>query len=90
MKIKGTYIERQMFGKTMVMSTNITRLRKKQMMVLNKTGLFLWEQAQQGPFTPESLTNALLEKYEVTLEVARNSVNRTIDSWQSAGFIEEE
>ena len=56
------------------------------MLTLNSTGVFLWEQLAQEK-TAEELTQALCEKYDVTLEQATADVKAFTDKLISVGAI---
>lgn len=53
---------------------------------MNESSAFLWEQLTQEQ-TAESLTRALLEKYQVTEETAREDVNRFLKTLTAIGAV---
>ena len=57
------------------------------MLRMNTTGVFLWEQLAIEQ-TPESLAEALLEKYEVTAEKAREDVHHFLKTLTAVGAVQ--
>ncbi len=58
------------------------------MIRLNKSAAYLWEN-MQSEFTKESLVAQLLEKYEVTEEIAAKTVDRFVESLLDGRIIEQ-
>ena len=56
------------------------------MITMNPTGKFLWELLAQEQ-TAETLTAAILERYEVTEEVAAKDVATFLEKLTSAGAV---
>lgn len=57
------------------------------MIRLNGTGAFLWENMQED-FTEESLVAALLDRYEVTEDVASETVARFVKTLADGDILE--
>jgi len=53
----------------------------------NKTGAFLWEMAQNSS-TGEAMVDALVEKYDVTREVAQKDAAEFFATLQKNGIVE--
>ncbi len=58
------------------------------MIRMNKTGAFLWEN-MTGNFTKEMLIAALLDRYEITAEIAEDAVTQFIQKLSDGGILEE-
>lgn len=56
------------------------------MLRMNESSAFLWEQLVQEQ-TEETLTQALLEKYEVDTETAREDVRRLLKTLTAVGAV---
>jgi hypothetical protein len=54
-----------------------------------KTAAFLWKQAEAlGEWTVDSLTEALLNEYEVSPEQAKADVATIVAEWQKVNVVE--
>ena len=55
----------------------------------SESAAFLWKKAGElGDFTPQQLTDALLEEYEVSKEQASADVQRIVEEWRKVGIVE--
>lgn len=55
---------------------------------LNSTATFLWESVVGKDFTEDTLTDLLLENYEVSRELAAKDVRNLIEQLDKAGVLE--
>ncbi len=74
MKLKDNFELRNVCGENVVIGTGIENVDFDRIIHLNETGAFLWQEAQKGDFSVESLTKALLNEYEVEESTARADV----------------
>lgn len=58
------------------------------MFTMNKTGAFLWERLQT-PTTREQLLQAMLDRYEVTEELADQQLNQFLSKLKEKEILEE-
>lgn len=73
MKIKSGYVLREIGNQCVVVPVGETAISFNGIITLNKTGKFLWEQLQND-VTVDALVNAMLNKYDVTKEVATQDI----------------
>lgn len=74
MKLKDNFELRNVCGENVVIGTGIENVDFDRIIHLNETGAFLWQEAQKGDFSVDSLTKALLNEYEVEESTARADV----------------
>ena len=55
---------------------------------MNESSAYLWKKIQGQDFTSETLTQLLLEEYDVDEQTARADVDALIAKWLEAGIIE--
>ena len=87
MKRNVNYLLREVAGSWVVVPVGQAARDFSGMMRLNSTGRFLWELLEQEQ-TEESLVKALLERYDVTADVASKDVAAFLDSIRSAGALD--
>ena len=54
---------------------------------LNETAAFLWEELQGKEFTEETVSQILLENYDVQEEIALNDAKKLIQTFVKGGLI---
>lgn len=85
MKLKDGFILRTVAGETVVLPTaGVTNF--DMMITLNDTGKFLWERLAVGAEEAE-LVNALLAEYDVTEELATQSVAAFVARLKELDFL---
>lgn len=85
MKLKDGFILRSVAGETIVLPTGgVTNF--DMMITLNDTGKFLWERLTVGAEEAE-LVNALLAEYDVTEELAAQSVSAFVARLKELNFL---
>lgn len=87
MKIKEGFVLRKMGGQAVVVSVGAASLVFNGMIKLNETGEFLW-QLMSEDVNQEQMIQAMLEKYDVSKEVAERDVNSFIETLKTPGIIE--
>ena len=53
----------------------------------NETAAYLWKQVEKKEFDVNTLTQLLLDEYDVTEDIAREDAQATIDDWKEIGII---
>ena len=86
MKIKDGFILRDVGGKTFVVAVGELSKTFGRMITLNETGAFLWKALEKGA-TEESLTEALLDEYEVDKDTASADVKEFIEKIKEAKLL---
>ena len=85
MKLKDGFILRTVAGETVVLpAAGVTDF--DMMITLNDTGKFLWERLEVGAEEAD-LVKALLAEYDVTEEVAANSVTAFVTRLKELDFL---
>ena len=85
MKLKDGFVLRTVAGETVVLPTGgVTNF--DMMITLNDTGKFLWERLTVGAEEAE-LVNALLAEYDVTEELAAQSVSAFVARLKELDFL---
>lgn len=85
MKLKSGFILRTVAGETVVLpSGGMTNF--DMMITLNDTGKCLWQKLEQGAET-EDLVAALLAEYDVTKEIAQQSVDAFVARLKELDFL---
>lgn len=88
MKIKEGFMLREVAGSYVVVAVGTRSEEFNGMVNLNSTGAFLWKCLEKGG-DKESLTQALLDEYEVSEELAAKDVERFLDIVTTNHFAEE-
>ncbi len=89
MKIKSGFVLHAVGGESIVVPVGERTKDFHGMIRLNASAAFIWQQmTAQGDFTKESLVAALLENYEVTEELAAQTVDTFIATLLDGGIIE--
>ena len=87
MRVKDGFVLRNMGGQPVVVSVGSGTKIFNGMVKLNETGEFLWKQLKDNE-TEEDLVKAVLDKYDVSEEIARNDVYDFITALKTPGIIE--
>ena len=67
----------------------LARIDFSKVVSMNATAAYLWNQVQGREFSPDELPELLTARYEVDEETARADAGKLLDSWRSAGLVEE-
>lgn len=87
MRIKEGFVLRTMGGQPVVVSVGAASKVFNGMIKLNDTGEFLWKQMSEGA-SKDELVKALLEKYDVSEDMAEQDVTEFINILREPGIIE--
>ena len=89
MKQKKGFVLREVCGENVIVGEGIETIDFGKLISLNESAAFLWKKAGElGDFTPQQLTDALLEEYEVSKEQASADVQRIVEEWRKVGIVE--
>ena len=89
MKIKEGFILRQICGEYVVVGEGLAQVNFNKMLSLNESAAYLWQEVSGRSFTREDLVKLLLDKYEVSPEVAAADVDKLVAVWLEQGVAEE-
>ena len=72
-----------------IVGEGMAQVNFNKMISLNATAAYLWEAVVGKDFTAEDMVRLLLDKYDVTEEVAAADVDILVRKWIEAGLVEE-
>ena len=70
MKIKEGFVLRPLGKEFIVLGEGVSQVDFNKMVTLNETAAYLWKEVEGKEFTEETIKNLLLEKYDVSEEIA--------------------
>ena len=88
MKIKDTFILRNVAGNNIVLPVGASSDAFSGMMTLNESGVFLWNSLKKDT-DMDGLINSMLSEYNVSADQAKQDVEEFVKSLRSAGVLEE-
>ncbi|MBQ9893503.1 MAG: PqqD family protein [Bacteroidales bacterium] len=89
MKIKEGFTLRTLCGEHIVVGEGLSQVNFNKIISLNESAAWLWEQVQGKEFGEETLAGLLLEKYDVSQELAQADSAKLLEQWKEQGIIEE-
>lgn len=87
MKLNENLILREVAGEYMIVNPFSETMDMTQILTLNETAAWLWQQAEGKEFDEAYLVNCLCEEYEVDLETAASDVHEMCEQWQKNGLL---
>lgn len=87
MRIKGGFELREICGENVILSHGMENIDFSKIISLNETAAFLWKEAVGKDFDEQSLSDALLDAYDVDAETARKDVERILSTWREIGLL---
>ena len=88
MKIKGTFVLRDIAGDIVIVPVGETALSYNGMITTTKTGAVIWEALEKG-CTREKLIQNLLDRFEVDYETAAKDTDDFLERLRKMELIEE-
>lgn len=88
MKIKKGFELRDICGEKVILATGIENVDFNQMISLNETAAYLWQNIGENEFDAQRLANLLCDAYEVSPETALADAQSVIKQWTNCGIIE--
>ncbi len=88
MKIKEGFVLRPLGKEFIVLGEGISQVDFNKMVTLNETAAYLWKEVEGKEFTEETLKNLLLEKYDVSEEIAAKDSDAIARKWIEIGVAE--
>ena len=89
MKIIEGFRLRKLGKEHIVVGEGLAQVNFNKMVSLNDGAAYLWEAVEGKDFTVETLTELLLDRYEVTEEVAAHDAASLAQAWVEAGVVAE-
>ncbi len=88
MKIKDGFVLEEVGGSYIAVALGAQAENFRGFIKMNSTGVFLWELMQKKDMSEEELVKALLEKYEVSEQIARADVQMLCSKLAESGIVE--
>lgn len=90
MKIKSSYILRQIAGEYLIINNSLNDNTEVKVYSLNESAAYIWNKVvQNDSFTEEELVDYIIAEYEVSREEAQTDIKELIKTWIELGFIED-
>ena len=89
MRIKGTFVMRDIAGDIVIVPVGETALSYNGMITTTPTGAAIWQALEKGS-DRESLIRILLDRFEVDHETAAKDTDEFLMNLKSLGLLEEE
>ena len=88
MKTKAGFILREMCGENIITGEGLEHINFNKLISLNSTAAFLWKAVADKEFTVESMTQLLVDEYDIDMELALKDSDALCKSWIEAGIAE--
>lgn len=89
MKTKKGFRLRELGGDYILIGESVEFINFNSLITLNESAAYLWRNVDGKDFNAETLTNLLLDEYEVDAETAQRDAEATLQDWLEAGIITE-
>jgi len=89
MKAKKGFNLRTICGENIIVAEGKENIDFSNIISMNESSAYLWNQIQQKEFTAEDLAALLVKEYEVDEETALEDARTLAQQWLKAGIIEE-
>lgn len=87
MKTKKGFRLRELGGEYILIGESAELVNFNNLVTLNEAAAYLWRAVEGKEFDAETLTNLLLEEYEVSEAIAREDAQATLEDWKEIGII---
>lgn len=87
MNFKPGFELRDICGEKVVIATGIENIDFNQMIALNESAAYLWQQVADKEFNADTLTQLLCQEYEVDEATAQTDAENLISEWTKQGLI---
>ena len=88
MKTKKGFNLRNVCGENIVVAEGEENIDFCNIISMNESSAYLWNNIQNKDFSKEDLVALLMEEYEVDEPTATQDVSLLVDQWMQAGIIE--
>lgn len=89
MKIVEGFRLRPLGKEFIVTPESVAQINFNKMISLNSSAAYLWKSVEGKEFTAETLRDLLLERYDVSEEIAMRDAENIARTWIGAGIAEE-
>lgn len=87
MRTKKGYRLRPLGKEYILVAEGLEVENANQMISMNATAAFLWEAVEGKDFDAETLSQLLVDEYDIDIETAKNDVMPLLQTWEKAGII---
>ena len=88
MKIKGSFVLRDIAGDTVIVPVGETALSYNGMITTTKTGAVIWQELEKG-CDREALIQAVLDRFEVDRDTVVKDTDAFLQQLEKAGLIQD-
>ena len=88
MKTKQGFNLRNICGEYIIVAEGESNIDFSNIISMNESSAFLWENIQDKEFTCEDLVKLLTNEYEVDETTAAKDVTALVETWKEAGILE--
>ena len=89
MKLVEGFRLRPLGKEFIVTPESVAQINFNKMISLNSSAAYLWKSVEGKEFTAETLRDLLLERYDVSEEIAMRDAENIARTWIEAGIAEE-
>lgn len=87
MKTKKGFRLRELGGDYILIGESVELVNFNNIITFNETAAYLWTKVEGKEFDVSTLTQLLLDEYDVTEDIAREDAQATIEDWKEIGII---
>jgi hypothetical protein len=87
MKTRHGFRLRELGGDYILIGESVELVSFNNLITFNETAAYLWQGVEGKEFDVDTLTQLLLNEYDVTEDIAREDAKATIDDWKKIGII---
>ncbi len=88
MKTKNGFRLRELGGDYILIGESMKLVNFDNLVTFNDSAAYLWRNVEGKEFTLDTLTQLLMEEYEVDAPTAKHDAQHTLNCWIQAGIIE--
>ena len=87
MRTKKGFRLRELGGDYILIAESVELISFDRIITFNEAAAYLWQQVEGKDFDVNTLTQLLLDEYDVAEDIEREDAQATIDDWKEIGII---
>ena len=87
MRTKKGFRLRELGGDYILIGESAELIDFNHIITFNEAAAYLWQNVQGKDFDVETLTQLLLDEYDVSEDIAREDAQATMDDWLERGIV---
>ncbi len=87
MRTKKGFRLRELGGDYILIGESAELIDFNHIITFNEAAAYLWQNVQGKDFDVETLTQLLLDEYDVSEDIAREDAQATMDDWLEVGIV---